>query len=253
MGILRTRKHHIAYRLMASVPDAVFAVSEQVRQHCIQVDRINPTRVQTIYNGLNLADWNTVSRPPGVPSEILITTVGNIRRVKGHDVFIKAAASIVPRFPKVSFSIAGDVLEPDYFAELETLVLDLNLSDRFHFVGGITNLREHLSVADIFVLPSRSEGFSNAIVEAMAASLPVVATNVGGNAEAVKDNVSGFIVPTEDPAALSAAILCLLANPNRARAMGIAGKALVAEQFTTQAMMKRITAVYANLLTTHSS
>src|ERR1700733_1520853 len=248
MGILRTRKHHIAYRLMASVPDAVFAVSEQVRQHCIQVDRINPTRVPTIYNGLNLADWNTVSRPPGVPSEILITTVGNIRRVKGHDVFIKAAASIVPRFPKVSFSIAGDVLERDYFAELQTLILDLNLSDRFHFVGGITNLREHLSVADIFVLPSRSEGFSNAIVEAMAASLPVVATNVGGNAEAVKDGVSGFLVPSDDPAALSAAITRLLSDPPQARAMGMAGKALAAEYFTTEAMMHRITAAYGNLL-----
>ena len=78
----------------------------------------------------------------------------------------------MPRFPKVSFSIAGDVLEPDYFAELQTLVRDLNLSDHFHFVGGVTNLREHLSAADIFVLPSRSEGFSNAIVEAMAAVSP---------------------------------------------------------------------------------
>ena len=116
------------------------------------------------------------------------------------------------------------MLESDYFEELQTLVHDLNLSDHFRFVGGVKDLRQHLSNADVFVLPSRSEGFSNAIVEAMVASLPVVATNVGGNAEAVKDNVSGFIVPTEDPAALSAAIPSLLADPNRAKAMGIAGK-----------------------------
>ena len=248
MGILRIRKHHIAYRLMAGAPDAVFAVSEQVRQHCIEVDRIDPARVRTIYNGLNLADWNTVSKRPGPPAEILITTVGNIRRVKGHDIFIKAAAAIVPHFPNVSFNIAGDVLERDYFAELQTLVLDLNLSDRFHFVGGITNLREHLSAADIFVLPSRSEGFSNAIVEAMAAALPVVATNVGGNAEAVKDGVSGFLVPKDDPAALSEAITKLLSDPSRAKAMGMAGKALAAEHFTTEAMMHRITTAYGNLL-----
>jgi glycosyltransferase involved in cell wall biosynthesis len=253
MGILRTRKHHIAYRLLASAPDAVFAVSEQVRQHCIEVDRIDPTRVQTIYNGLNLADWNTVSRPPGARSEILITTVGNIRRVKGHDVFIKAAASIVPRFSKVSFSIAGEVLEPDYFAELQTLIRDLNLSNRFDFVGGITNLREHLSMADIFVLPSRSEGFSNAIVEAMAAALPVVATNVGGNAEAVKDGVSGFVVPSDDPAALSAAITRLLSDPSLAKAMGEAGKDLVAQNFTAEAMMNRITATYRSLLAPNPS
>jgi glycosyltransferase involved in cell wall biosynthesis len=141
------------------------------------------------------------------------------------------------------------VLEPGYFAELQALVRNLNLSDHFHFAGGVTDLHKHLSAADIFVLPSRSEGFSNAIVEAMAASLPVVATEVGGNAEAVKDGVSGFLVPPEDPAALSAAIIRLLSDPSQAKVMGMAGKVLAAEQFTTEAMMARITAAYSNLLT----
>jgi glycosyltransferase involved in cell wall biosynthesis len=248
MGILRTRKHNIAYRLMAGAPDAVFAVSEQVRQHGIEVDRIDPARVQTIYNGISLADWNMGSKLAKAPNEVLVTSIGNIRRVKGHDILIKAAALIVLRFPKVSFTIAGEVLEADYFLELQTLVRDLNLSDHFHFVGGITNLSEHLSMADIFVLPSRSEGFSNAIVEAMAAALPVVASSVGGNAEAVKDEVTGILVPPEDPAALSAAITRLLSDPSEARAMGIAGKAFAAENFTTEAMMNRITAVYRDLL-----
>ncbi|HEY6375014.1 MAG TPA: glycosyltransferase family 4 protein [Edaphobacter sp.] len=248
MGILRGRKHNIAYRLMSGAPDAVFAVSEQVRRHCIDVDRIDSARVQTIYNGLNLSDWKTASRPSKPSGQFLVTTVGNIRRVKGHDIFIKAAASIVQRFPNGSFSIAGDVLEPDYFAELQTLVRDLNLSNHFHFVGGITDMQEYLSTADIFVLPSRSEGFSNAIVEAMAASLPVVATAVGGNAESVKDGVNGYLVPAEDSSALSAAIAHLLSDPTQAKEMGLAGKALVAECFTTEAMMNRISATYGNLL-----
>jgi glycosyltransferase involved in cell wall biosynthesis len=248
MGILRARKHNIAYRLMKGAPDAVFAVSDQVRQHCIEVDRIDPARVQTIYNGLSLSDWNTTTRPSKAAGEFLITTVGHIRRVKGHDLFIKAAAAVVQQFPEVTFSIAGDVLEPEYFAELQALVRDLQLSAHFRFDGGVSNLRQHLSKADIFVLPSRSEGFANAIVEAMAASLPVVATNVGGNAEAVEDGVSGFVVPTEDPAALSAAILRLLSNPSQARAMGLAGKNLVAEKFTTEAMMSRIASAYGVLL-----
>jgi glycosyltransferase involved in cell wall biosynthesis len=234
---------------MSGMPDRVFAVSEEVRQHCVSVDRIEPSRVETIYNGLDVADWNVVSQPAKPTGEIVITTVGNIRRVKGHDIFIKAAAAVATQFPQTSFSIAGEVLEPEYFAELQTLVRDLNLSDRFHFVGGISNLREHLSMADIFVLPSRSEGFSNAIVEAMAASLPVVATNVGGNAEAVKDGVSGLIVPSEDPAALASAIALLLSDPARAREMGAAGKKLAAEKFTTDAMMRQITLAYANVLT----
>lgn len=249
MGILRTRKHEVAYRLMAGLPDAVFAVSELVRQHCIEVDHVDPDRVQTIYNGLDLADWDTPAQSLAPRTNLLVTSIGNIRHVKGHDVFIKAAAAIAPRFPNVCFSIAGGVLEPAYFEELQALIRDLHLGDRFHFAGSITDLRQHLSTADIFVLPSRSEGFSNAIVEAMAASLPVVATNVGGNAEAVQDSVTGFIVPPEDPDALAAAITQLLSDPTEAKAMGAAGRQRVAEKFTTDAMMMQTTAAYRKLLT----
>ncbi len=249
MGILRGAKHDVAYRLLSRMPDKVIAVSEEVRQHCVTVDRIESSRVLTIYNGLDLADWKMVSTPAKPPGDVLIATVGNIRRVKGHDVFVRAAALIAAQLPHVSFSIAGDVLEPDYFAELQKLICELNLSDRFHFAGRVTDLQKHLSAADIFVLPSRSEGFSNAIVEAMAASLPVVATDVGGNAEAVQDGVSGLIVPSEDVAALSAAITRLLSDPVKAREMGAAGKKLAAEKFTTDAMMHQITLVYLSLLT----
>jgi glycosyltransferase involved in cell wall biosynthesis len=248
MGILRARKHRIAYRLMAGAPNAVFAVSEQVRRHAIEVDRIDAGRVQTIYNGLDLADWDAVPRPARNPGEFLVTTVGNIRPVKGHDVFIRAAATIVQQFPKASFSIAGDVIEPTYLAELQTLIRDLDLVKHFRFEGSVTNLRQHLAAADIFVLPSRSEGFSNAIIEAMASSLPVVATDVGGNAEAVKDGITGFLVPSEDPDALSAAILRLLSDPSLAKAMGAAGRKVVAERFTTEAMMNQIAGAYRNLL-----
>jgi glycosyltransferase involved in cell wall biosynthesis len=245
MGILRSRKHTLSYRLMAGVPDRVFAVSEQVRRHCIEVDGVNPARVETIYNGLDLGVSVKAAETSG---EFLVTTVGNVRHVKGHDIFIQAAAVVAQRFPQVSFSIAGEVLEPGYFAELQSMVRDLKLSERFHFVGGVANIPKHLSSAKIFVLPSRSEGFSNAIIEAMAASLPVVATDVGGNAEAVKDGVNGFIVPPEDSTALAEAISRLLDDPLRARQMGAEGKTLVAEKFTTSAMMGRIKDAYAKLL-----
>jgi glycosyltransferase involved in cell wall biosynthesis len=248
MGILRDSKHHVAYRLMSRIPDRVFAVSEEVRQHCVEVDRIKPSLVETIYNGIDVADWDAASLPAKPAGAPVIATVGNIRRVKGHDVFIEAAASVVTQFPQVTFNIAGDVLDPDYFAELQALIADLNLSNHFHFVGGVANLREYLSTADIFVLPSRSEGFSNAIVEAMAASLPVIATNVGGNAEAVTNGVNGFIVPPEDPAALAAAITRLLSDPSKTQRMGAAGKKLASEKFTTDAMMHQITLAYASLL-----
>ena len=248
MGILRGRKHRVAYRRMSGMPDMVFAVSEQVRQHCIHTDGVAAERVLTIYNGLDLAGWETRTRQAEVSQRFLISTVGNIRRVKGHDVFIRSAAAVVQEFPEACFSIAGEVLEQGYFKELKELVGELDLTSHFRFDSGVTNLREYLSAADVFVLPSRSEGFSNAIIEAMAASLPVVATNVGGNAEAVKDGVSGFIVPSEDVAALSNAILRLLSDPSKAREMGAAGRKLVQERFTIDAMMEQIVEAYAKLL-----
>jgi glycosyltransferase involved in cell wall biosynthesis len=250
MGILRTGKHHAAYRLMAGAPDAVFAVSEQVRRHTIEVDGVAAERVVTVHNGLDLKDWSGVGRAGRAEAGdgVRITTVGNIRRVKGHDVLVRAAAAIVERFPSARFSVAGDVLEADYFAELQALVRELGLTGRFEFVGGVARLDEHLSGADVFVLPSRSEGFSNAIVEAMAAGLPVVATDVGGNAEAVRAGVTGYLVPSEDVGALTEAMAKLLAEPLRARAMGEAGRVAAAENFTTEAMMGKIAGVYARVL-----
>jgi L-malate glycosyltransferase len=248
MGILRTGKHKVAYRLMARFPDAVFAVSESVRQHCITVDRIDPALVQTIHNALELNDWKTDGPTVKTLGTRIVTSVGNIRYVKGHDVLIKAASLVVQQFPEVIFSIAGKVLEADYFSDLEAMVQDLNLSKNFYFAGSVTDLRSHLGGADIFVLPSRSEGFSNAIVEAMAASLPVVATDVGGNAEAVRNGVSGFIVPAEDPRALADAIIQLLRDPLKSKEMGVAGEKIAAEDFTTEAMMEKTVSTYRNLL-----
>ncbi len=248
MGILRSGKHKVAYRLFSGAPDAVFAVSEQVRRHCIEVDRISPERVQTVHNGIDLSKWTRASNDEESPRRTMVTTVGNIRRVKGHDVFIRAAASVRQKFPGVTFSIAGDVLEYSYFEELQAMVQDLGLSDIFYFVGGLTDLHKHLRASDIFVLPSRSEGFSNAIIEAMAASLPVVATDVGGNPEAVQSGVTGFIVPPENPEALANAIGSLLADLELTRRMGREGKQAVEDRFTTAAMMRKVTAAYRLLL-----
>lgn len=244
MGILRAPKHKIMYRWMAGLPHAVLAVSNQVRQHTIKVDGVDPLRVRTVYNGIDLDGWDRAKLATRKSSRTLVTTVGNVRHVKGHDVFINAAAQLAPQFPDVSFSIAGNILEQDYFAQLQKQVQRMSLYGRFHFVGGVADLRRHLSEADVFVLPSRSEGFSNAIIEAMAASLPVVATDVGGNSEAISVGESGYLVSPDNPDELAAAIAALLADPARARQMGEVGRKIVEQQFTMDAMMRKIISVY---------
>jgi L-malate glycosyltransferase len=248
MGILRKPKHRIAYHLMARIPHAVMAVSEEVRQYCVQTDGINSARVHTIYNGLNVQRFaNTRNRSSGGQRVI---SVGNIRRVKGHDIFIRAAAIIAQRFPRATFSIAGEVLEPQYFQELLMLVDSLGLADRFQFEGGVTDLPSFLAEAEIFVLPSRSEGFSNALIEAMAASLPVVATRVGGNSEAVEDGVTGLLVPPEDPNALANALQKLLSDSERSRAMGEAGRSLAIRAFSNDRVVNQVADIYHSLLST---
>lgn len=248
MGILRERKHRLAYRFMANLPDRVFAVSDEVRRHCIEVDGIPAERVETLYNGVDVSGWEASDKILTNHRRPIIKTVGNIRHVKGHDIFLRAAALIARDYPEARFCIAGGVLEPEFYRHLQRLARELHIEDRISFDGAIADLPAYLADATIFALPSRSEGFSNAIIEAMAAGLPVIATDVGGNAEAVQTGITGLIVPPEDVPALSAAMHSLLANPERARKMGRAGRARVAERFTTEAMMRQIVAAYQQVL-----
>ena len=248
MGFLRTGKQRLAYRVLAGLPDAVFAVSESVRQHAIEVDRILPATVKTIYNGVSLSRWPIVSSAVNDSREFRVTTVGNIRRIKGHDLLVRAAAIVLSKFPNVIFSLIGDVLEPGYFIQLKSMVEELNLTSQFRFEGATADVREYLSESDVFVLPSRSEGFSNALIEAMGASLPIVATDVGGNREAVVNGINGFLVPAEDPEPLAAAISDLLSNPIKAQAMGRSGRRIAEEKFTVEGMMSQIASAYRELL-----
>ena len=248
MGILRGRKHAHAYRLLCRLPHGVHAVSEQVRTHAIQVDGVPPQRTLTLYNGLDLGRFpHTLRDNHG--ERLVVLTVGNIRRVKGHDVFIKAAARVHANLPDVTFLVAGEVLEQPYFEELLALIKASGLGDRFHFLGGVDDLPSQLAAADLFVLPSRSEGFSNSLVEAMACALPVIATDVGGNAEAVERNETGLIVPSENDEALAEAMLALLSSPETRLAMGAAGKRRAEGMFSADAMMQKLTTSYIDILT----
>ena len=248
LGILRAGKHKAAYRLLRRLPDHVFAVSEEVRRFCLEVDGIAPERCTTVYNGVDLDPQDVVQPPQAHNQPLRVLAVGNIRRVKGHDVLLEAAAIVCRGLPEAEFAIAGEPVEADYFAELQRHAAELGLSERFHFLGGVRDLASEFHRASVFAMPSRSEGFSNAVIEAMAASLPVVATAVGGNLEAVDDGVTGTLVPPDAPGVLAQALLDLLLDPPRAEGMGRAGRERASRLFTTQGMMVATTSVYHQLL-----
>ncbi len=247
MGILRGRKHSRAYRALRRIPHAVFAVSSRVAEHVITIDGVPASRVRVVHNGLDL-DTSVMPQARVATSAPVITTIGNIRRVKGQDLMLHAMPGVLAHFPEAHFTIAGEVLEPEFFAELQKLVTDLGLARNVSFLGKITDLRKHLERADIFVLPSRSEGFSNALVEAMAAGLPCIATDVGGNAEAIQDGVDGLIVAPENATALSAAVLDLLQHPSKASEFSVAARHTVETKFTADAMLRQVADAFRELL-----
>lgn len=260
MGILRSGRHQLAYRLLGPLFDQVLTVSDEVSKLCVRQDRLDPEKVVTVYSGIDLQKVRTangsevVRRTWGLAADDhLVTAVGHIRKVKGFDVFIRAAAIVRREFPKATFSIVGSVHEPAHLPELEELRRSLGLTEAVRFAGSSDNILSVLKASDVYCLPSRSEGFSNALLEAMACGLPCVATRVGGNAEAIEDGVSGFIVPPEAPEPMADRILRLLRQPQEARRMGHAARQRVEEKFTAEAMMANITAIYDRLLSRSSA
>jgi L-malate glycosyltransferase len=255
LGILRNWKHHLGYRVLSPLYDLVLAVSDGVREFCIRQDHLNPERVLTLYNGIETekvpvdADASGLRDSMGLSgASHLISTVGHIRKVKGLDILIRAAAKVCQQFPRAVFLVIGDVHERQYYQQLLDLTESLELKQNVKFIGPSEDVFSLLRISDIFCLPSRSEGFSNALVEAMACSLPCVATRVGGNSEALEEGRSGFLVESEDHDAIANRILTLVRAPERAKEMGREGRRMVEAKFTTQAMISRLVNVYDTLL-----
>jgi glycosyltransferase involved in cell wall biosynthesis len=255
MGILRTTKHRIAYRLMGQLFDQVQAVSEEVRKFCIKQDRLKPDQVVTLYNGTDLPPVDTgagIGNLRSIPgfegASHLVVTVGNIRRVKGIDVLVRAAAIVCRRFPQAIFIVVGSVLEHQYHEEVQKLACALNVADNMKFIGPQDNVVQILNQCDVFCLLSRSEGFSNALLEAMACGLPSVVTDVGGNREALTDGESGYLVPNEDADSAAARITMLLEDLEGAHKMGSAGYHTIEEKFTTEGMINALVSRYNNVL-----
>jgi glycosyltransferase involved in cell wall biosynthesis len=236
--------------------DQVHAVSEQVREFSIREDHLEPSRVVTLHNGVDLHEVE--SAKPLVDPEValgirgyshVIATVGNLRPVKGIDVLLRAAAIVCRSFPNAVFLVVGEPHGHGYFDELKSLAGVLGLHNNVRFLGLRKDPLSILKIADVFCLPSRTEGLSNALLEAMACGLPCVATKVGGNPELVKEGQSGFLVPSEEPEAIAARIMDLLRDRELASSMGDTGRRLVENGFTVGHMVTRLVELYDGLLT----
>jgi glycosyltransferase involved in cell wall biosynthesis len=255
MGILRKNKHALAYRVVNKISDRVLAVSEEVKRFCVDADRLDPNKVSVVYNGVDLnqiaaetsaggpfadADWAKASH--------IITCVANIRRVKGIDVLIQTAQRLCRELPNAVFVVAGSLYERDYSEEMQAMIRSLGLEKNVKLLGFVGDPVPLLRISSAFCLLSRSEGFSNALLEAMACGVPSVVTRVGGNPEAITHGENGFLVPVEDDAAAAEKLLVLLRDPERRVQIGERGRTSVQTRFSADVMIQKLIGVYRDML-----
>jgi teichuronic acid biosynthesis glycosyltransferase TuaC len=192
----------------------VFTVSDSLRRVAVSVGA-SPEQTVVVGNGVDLARFYPLDRVEqrsrlGIPAAAqVLVTVGGLCERKGFHRVIELLPALAKAFPALHYlAVGGPSPEGDWTERLREQVVALGLQDRVHFTGPLPPdaLRGYLSAADVFVLPTRNEGWANVLLEAMACGLPVVATDVGGNAEVVCRPELGVIVPFEDAPALQRAI-----------------------------------------------
>jgi glycosyltransferase involved in cell wall biosynthesis len=226
--------------------DCIVAISESIRQQ-LQAASVPGRLIRTIYEGLDLSLFPP-RRPPDQDSSsrpIVVGTIASLSPEKGLTHLVEAAALIPHAGSRLRFVIVGD---GECRADLERQVLDKGLEGIFRFAGFQNQTLPYLYSFDMFVLPSISEGLSSAILAAMAASLPVIATRVGGIPELVQHLSSGMLVPPRDPAALAGAIEHLCDNPQEALEMGRRGRRRMEEKFTIERKIMETEELCASLL-----
>jgi len=206
-----------------------------------------PESIAVIPNGIDPAVCDRRDRGPRIRTVI---TVANLRPEKCHETLVAAAATLVQRHPNLRFLIVGD--GPERRA-LEALVNARGLSAHVQFLGHREDVPALLAEADAFVLPSRSEAFPNAIVEAMSAGLPVVATGVGGVPELVEDGRTGVLVRVGDPAHLAAALAGLIEHPEHAARLGREARRVVLQRYSFERMVSSFEELYLLGLHSHGS
>lgn len=234
-------------RLACRLADCVLVNADAVREHLV-AEGFPARKITVIRNGINLGGFTsrqgreTLRRALGLPAlGPLVTVVSRLNPMKGLEPFLDAAKRIAERLPEVRFLVVGDSEaapgRAPYRASLEARAARLGLADRVLFLGFRSDVADLLAASTVSVMPSLSEGLSNVLLESMAVGVPVVATRVGGNPEAVEHGVTGLLVAPGDAIALAHAVTLLLEHPHLANCYGKAARQRVHERFSDLRMV----------------
>ncbi len=243
---------------LLSRSDPTIAISGPVAAFCTERRSVRPEQLRRITNGLPLRAFRPASEPEvfELRGDLklagftpILGSVGRLEPRKGYADLLCAIPEIRRHHPRLGVLIAGDGEDQ---AELAALAEELGIADCVRLPGYRHDVAALLTLMDVFVVPSHSEGLSLSMLEALAVGRPVVATRVGGLGEALCHEKTALLVPPADPAAIAASALRLLADPALARSLAEAGRALVHEKHDVSANVREIVAVYAELLGTAS-
>jgi len=246
------RYYHFVERLLSLITDRIICISDIVNRFANETQRINAKRLITIHNGIDSEHPVSEKRTSGLRKELdipvdhsVICTIAHMEEHKGIKYLLESASLLLQSRNNISFLLVGEGALKE---ELKILCADLKIEKNVIFAGERSDIPEILSLTDIFVLPSIREGLPLTILEAMACSKPVIATNVGGVPEVVKDRVSGILVPPKDPEALHSAMNELLGNREKLMKMGYNGKRVCNESFDSKTMIGKIEDLYDSLM-----
>jgi L-malate glycosyltransferase len=230
----------------------VVANSNAVRDH-LAADGLSRSKIVVIRNGLDLQPWAAEPSDHQRNGAAIVGMVAHFREQKDHTTFIRAARQISAAIPAVRFQLFGSgPLE----AQTRELAQREGIGHQVEFCGHLDGpaLRSALRHLHVSVLTSEgNEGLPNAVIESMAARLPVVATAVGGSSELIEDGVSGFLVPPKDPAAVARKVVQLLKEPGMSHGMGERGREKVERELTAELMVERFHALYRDLIRERSA
>jgi len=259
--LVLTRHHYLPlknnpiYRWMLQDTSAVIAVSDSVRQSVMERLNLPAERVHTIPNWIDAERFRPIEREAArsmfqFKSNLVIACIGQITAAKGQEEFVRAANRVANMRQDVEFVIAGEESEQGtpFTNHLKSLADSMGLARRLKFLGYVYHMRELLSAVDVVVVPSWDEGFSLVTIEAMAARRAVVASNVGGISEIIKDGVNGVLFPVRDARALADKILWTIWDAPQRERLATEAQRDVQSRFSRDTMIDRIESLYLNVL-----
>ncbi len=241
-------------KFLFSLAARVIAVSDSVKKRLARLVS-NTDKLAVIYNGVDLDEFGPHLSGRRVREEfrlkddcLLVGTAGQLIPSKGQDIFLRAAAQVLKKFSRAKFMVVGTGSET-YRKSLDDLCRDLGIRDNVIFTGFRKDIPQIMSSFDIVVLSTyHSEGLSRVVLEAMASSKPVIATNIGSNPEAIENGKTGTLIPLGDVDQLADAILELAENENKRKAMGEAGRHRAENLFSLKRNVEQTEELYEALL-----